>query len=292
MEKRHVRGRREKELGLQQPLEVRLGSTIRAWRHYHGLTVTELAVRAGFGKNGRGYISKIEHNQIKRLSEESLVAIAQALDLAQTDLQQGRMPETRESQVTSKDVIDEAIAGCKALLKVYRHDNSLLDSARIHFNLAELSWLRMKLAERREEHDLYLAEAFQSIDQALPLFREEAPDSYEEALRLRSIIQKEVYLKDLENAITGCKALLKVSWQEDRPLDWARTHTRLAQLYRERATHSDQVEERRGWLAKALQSIDQALPLFHERAPISYTLAQQMRLDVEAAREESFGSSL
>ena len=37
----------------------------------------------------------------------------------------------------------------------------------------------------------------------------------------------------------------------------------------------------------ALQSIGQALPIFHRHAPVSYAEAQRMRLDVEAAREEA-----
>jgi transcriptional regulator with XRE-family HTH domain len=247
--------------------------------------VTDLAVRAGFGKNGRGYISKIEHNQIKRLGEEPLAAIAQALDLSQSDLQKGHMPETRESQVSGKETLDDAITGCKAWLKVYRQDDKL-DSARTYLKLAELCWERMKFTERREERSIFLADALQSIDQALPLFREEAPYSYEEAQQLRSMIEREILLKDLDDAIAGCKALLKVSRQQERPLDWARTHARLAQLYRDRATQSEQADERRGWLGKALQSIDQALPLFLGHAPISYSQAQRLRLDVEAARDD------
>jgi transcriptional regulator with XRE-family HTH domain len=286
-----VRGRRERELEQHWSLEDRLGATIRAWRHFHGLTVTELAIRAGFGKNGRGYISKIEHDQIKRLGEEPLAAIAQALDLPQIDLQRHRMPEVRESQNPDKETLDDAIAGCKAWLKVYRQDDNLLDCARTYFEIAELCWERMKLTERREERGMFLADALQSIDQALPLFREGAPGSYEEAQRLRSTIEREIHLKNLDDAIAGCKALLKISRQEERPLDWARTHARLAQLYRDRATQSEQADERCRWLGKALQSIDQALPLFREHAPISYTQAQRMRLDVETAREEILRSS-
>ena len=65
-----MRGRRERELEPRFPSEGWLGITIRAWRRFRGFTVTDLAVQAGFGKNGRGYISKIEHHQIKRLGEE------------------------------------------------------------------------------------------------------------------------------------------------------------------------------------------------------------------------------
>jgi transcriptional regulator with XRE-family HTH domain len=286
-----VRGRKERELVQQWSLEDTLGATIRAWRRYLGLTVTELAMRAGFGKNGRGYISKIEHNQIKRLGEESLAAIARALNISPIDLQQHRMPEAQESQNPGKEILDDAIVGCKAWLKVYRQDDNLLDCARTYFKLAELCWERMKLTEKREERGTFLNDALQSIDLALSLFHQGAPGSYEEAQQLRSMIAREILLKDLDDAIAGCKALLKISRQEERPLDWARTHTRLARLYLDRAIQSERAEERRGWLGKALQSIDQALPLFHGRAPVSYTQAQEMRLNVEAATEETWGSS-
>src|SRR6266496_5336978 len=96
-EKTSMRGRRERELEPHFPSEGEPGVTIRAWRHFRGMTVTDLAIQAGFGKNGRGYISKIEHGLIRRLGEEQLAAIAQALGLAQIDLQQSRMPKTQES---------------------------------------------------------------------------------------------------------------------------------------------------------------------------------------------------
>ncbi len=181
-----MRGRREREFEPPVSSEDRLGATIRAWRHFRGLTVTDLAVRAGFGKNGRGYISKIEHNLIKRLGEASLASIAQALDLSQADLQQGRIPEARESQIPDKEALDDAIAGCKVWLRVYCQDDRPLDCARTYFKLAELCWERMKLAKKREERGTFLADALQSIDQALLLFSTEAPGSYEEAQRLRS----------------------------------------------------------------------------------------------------------
>ncbi len=280
-----MRGRREREFEPPVSSEDRLGATIRAWRHFRGLTVTDLAVRAGFGTNGRGYISKIEHNLIKRLGEASLASIAQALDLSQADLQQGRIPEARESQIPDKEALDDAIAGCKVWLRVYCQDDRPLDCARTYFKLAELCWERMKLAEKREERGTFLADALQSIDQALRLFSTEAPGSYEEAQRLRSMIEREIHLKDLDDAIAGCKALLKISRQEERPLDLARTHAKLAQLYWDRATQAEKAEEQHDWLEKALQSLDLALPLFCGRAPVSYTDVQRMRVDVEAARE-------
>jgi hypothetical protein len=102
---------------------------------------------------------------------------------------------------------------------------------------------------------------------------------------MRSAIKKEIQRKNLDDAIAGCKALFRVHLQEERPLDWARTHVKLAQLYWDRATQSEQAEERHEWLGQALQSIDQALPLFRGHAPTSYDQAQRMRLDVQGARE-------
>src|SRR5216683_2021521 len=135
-----MRGRREEELTSHSPAENGLGTAIRAWRHFRGMTVTELAIAAGFGKNGRGYISKIEHSQIRHLGEEPLASIAQALNLSQGDLQQGRLPEMQEEPVLDKGTLDDAIAGCKAWLRVYRQDDKLLDCARTYFKLAELYW--------------------------------------------------------------------------------------------------------------------------------------------------------
>lgn len=280
-----MRGRRERELELPISSEDTLGATIRAWRHYRGLSVTDLAMRAGFGQNGRGYISKIEHNQIKRLGEEAFTSIAQALDLSPLDLQQPRMPDTQESQMPDKGILDDAVAGCKAWLRVYSQDDRPLDCARTYLKLAELYWEQLALAEGKREREQLLADALQSVDQALPLFHEEAPDSYKQAIKMRSAIEKVMYVKDLDDAIVGCKALLKIYTQEKKALDWARTHTKLAQLYWDRSKYIEKEEERSSLLAKALQSLDQALPLFQRLAPISYKEVQKMRIDIETARE-------
>jgi hypothetical protein len=163
----------------------------------------------------------------------------------------------------------------------------LLDRARTSLKLAELYWERRKLAEQQDEQDQLVESALASIEQVLPVFREKAPDSYEEAQELHTLIEREWHRKGLDDAIAGCTALLSISRQEEHPLDWARTHARLAQLYRDRALHAEQAEERPGWLEKALQSIDQALPLFRGHAPVSYTEAQHMRGEVVAALEEA-----
>ncbi|HLG62374.1 MAG TPA: helix-turn-helix transcriptional regulator [Ktedonosporobacter sp.] len=283
-----MRGRRERELESPLSSEDHLGRTIRAWRHFRGMSVTELAIRAGFGHNGRGYISKIEHHLIKRLGKEPLAAIARALDLSSVDLQYGRLPETGESVVLrpGKEVLDDAIAGCHAWLRVYRQDDHRLDYARTHFKLAELYWERTARVEERTERRTLLADALQSLNQALPLFAQEAPDSYAKACSLRSAIEKEIALIDLDDAIAGCQALFKIYSQEQHALDWARTHAKLARLYWDRTAHTEIAEERAELLGKALHSLDEALPIFSRYAPVSYAEAKKMRLCVEAVRGE------
>lgn len=219
--------------------------------------------------------------------EEALTAIAQALDLGSQDLQQGHLPEARASWTPGKEALDKAIAGCEAWLKVYHQENMLLDRARTDVKLAELSWERMRLTEDKTERERLLTDASENIEKALPIFRTQAPGSYEEAQVLRATIERERHVQDLDDAIAGCKALLQVSRQAEQPLDWARTHPRLAQLYWDRAMSLDQPEERPGWLGKALQCIDQALPLFQNRTPVSSIQAQQMRAEMKKAREEA-----
>lgn len=284
-----MRGRRERELEPHVQTEGGLGATIRAWRRYRQMSVTDLALRAGFGSSGRGYISKVEHQQIKRLGEETLGEIARALGLAPDDLRQGIVPTGREKQAASKEVLDEAIAGCQAWLKIYRPNDDperRLDCARTRFRLAELCWERMRLAIEREEGRLLLDDALQNIQLAVESFGTQASDSFQKAQHLRLMIQREICVRDLDDAIAGCKALLKLSQPADDPLDWARTQTRLAQLYWDRALQSEQAEERSSFFEKALQSIDQALPVFHQPAPVSYTRVQHMREDIEAARKK------
>jgi transcriptional regulator with XRE-family HTH domain len=280
-----MRGRKERELELPVSFESTLGAAIRAWRRYRGLSVTDLAMRAGFGHNGRGYISKIEHNQIKRLGNEAITSIAQALNLSPLDLQQLRLPEIQGNQKLDKDTLDDAIIGCEAWLRVYSQDDRPLDCARTYLKLAELYWERLALAEGKRERERLLADALQSINQALPLFYVQAPDSYEQALNMRSLIEKTIFVKDLDDAIAGCKALLKIYAQEKKTLDWARTHTKLAQLYWDRSKYTEKGEEQSGLFVQALQSLDQALPFFQQLAPVSYKEVQKMRTDIEMARE-------
>jgi hypothetical protein len=198
------------------------------------------------------------------------------------------MPETQDSPLPDKDTLDNAILGCTAWLLVYNQDDKCLDRARTSLKLAELCWERFSLTKERNK---FLHDALQSLDQALPIFREQAPVSYAEAQHIHTLIKQEIHKQNLDDAIAGCNALLKVHRQEEKPLDWARTHARLAQLYCDRATQSEKTEDQHTWLGKALHSLDQALPIFQSHAPVSYTQTQRMRSDVEEAKEETIRSS-
>lgn len=86
------RGRKEEELGTDGREVSELGSTIRAWRKCRGLSVTELAVAAGFGETGRSYISQIEHGHIIGIAGKRLQAIALALEISLEVLSEFRLP--------------------------------------------------------------------------------------------------------------------------------------------------------------------------------------------------------
>lgn len=87
-----MQGLKEKEFTIDEQEGSKIAEVIKAWRHVRHLSVTELAVRAGFSEKGRSYISKIEHGQVKRLGDENLSKIAQALGLSRADLVLYRMP--------------------------------------------------------------------------------------------------------------------------------------------------------------------------------------------------------
>ncbi|MBA3822808.1 MAG: helix-turn-helix domain-containing protein [Ktedonobacterales bacterium] len=80
------RGRKEIELDAVPPTTHLVGEAVRKWRRQRGLTVTELAIRAGFGRSGRSYISKIEHGAIRQIGEPHLLAILTALQIQRSDL--------------------------------------------------------------------------------------------------------------------------------------------------------------------------------------------------------------
>lgn len=84
-------GRREEAL---QENPSKLGVAVRTWRRHRGLTVSALAVHSGFGKNGRGYISKIEHGIIRDINPRHLTQIASALGVSADELLHARLPLT------------------------------------------------------------------------------------------------------------------------------------------------------------------------------------------------------
>lgn len=93
-------GRKEEELGRNGQAISEFGAVLRAWRRQRGLSVTDLALQAGFGHTGRSYISKIEHGLIRHVAEERLERIAAVLGVTVDDLLAKRWP----GQTTGSDV--------------------------------------------------------------------------------------------------------------------------------------------------------------------------------------------
>ncbi len=87
-----MRGRKERPLHGDGRMSSPLGATVRAWRQHRGMSVTALAVAAGFGEQGRGYVSKLEHGDIKRPEKKKLESIAAALGIDVGHLQQHQLP--------------------------------------------------------------------------------------------------------------------------------------------------------------------------------------------------------
>jgi transcriptional regulator with XRE-family HTH domain len=102
------RGRKESELAFDTSGANSLGEAVRSWRHHRGLTVTELAILAGFGTSGRSYISKVEHGAIRRLGAARLRAIAESLQIRLEDL----LPRAIESDVAidAWAAVDQALS--------------------------------------------------------------------------------------------------------------------------------------------------------------------------------------
>jgi transcriptional regulator with XRE-family HTH domain len=105
-----MRGRREETLGdAGQGVSV-LGATIRAWRRHRGMSVTDLAVAAGFDASGRGYISKLEHGHIRRAADVRIERVARALGVSSIDLLIGVLPpltdEVRIQGETAEEPLD------------------------------------------------------------------------------------------------------------------------------------------------------------------------------------------
>lgn len=97
---RPLRGRREDELSVDVSgcPASQLGATIREWRKYHHLSVTDLAIAAGFGETGRSYISQIEHGHIQQVGGKRLHRIAEALGISDDTLETFiRPPDSADS---------------------------------------------------------------------------------------------------------------------------------------------------------------------------------------------------
>jgi transcriptional regulator with XRE-family HTH domain len=269
-----MRGRREEELSSRSPADNGLGTAIRAWRRFRGMTVTDLAVQAGFGKNGRGYISRIEHSQIRHLGEERLDRIAAALQLQRADLLLHRLPETYGE--TPAHDLDEAIIGGKALLS--RCVEQSFDWARLHLLLAKLYRERAATSHMMVAKYTALIDAQQCIECALRVFTANtAPLSFQEATRLGREIDDV-----LETSITTGSAALMKRCPPQSP-DWARIQMLLAKFYCERAAVLGGPAAKTA-LADAQQCIEAALPIFAQRSTQrSLKEARQLYQEIQQA---------
>jgi transcriptional regulator with XRE-family HTH domain len=269
-----MKGRKEEELASHSLLENGLGKAIRAWRRFHGFTVTELAVRAGFGKNGRGYISRIEHGLIRHLGEERLNRIAAALHLQRADLLLHCMPETH-AEASAYD-LDAAIVGGKALLKGCEEHS--FDWARIHLLLAKLYRERVATSHTTMEKYTALTEAQHCIECALLVFKEDtARQSFQEAIQLGQEIDNILET----HIIAGSLALLMRC--SPQSLDWARLQLQLAKFYLERAAVLQGALARNA-LTEAQQSVEAAMPIFtQKKAKRSLKEAGQLNEEIRRA---------
>ena len=289
-----MRGRKEIELEPILEQENQFGATIRAWRRYRGLSVTDLAMAAGFGKNGRGYISKIERNQIKHLGEEQLNRIAKALNVTSATLTLYHVPDEKDkhaAKIISKVLLDEAIKGCIAWLDLYSQEEKPLDWARTHFELAKLYRGCANLSENAEEREQFLNEALRNIDLAINDFEKyNAPGSKEDAIivreELQGTLQSAKRAKILDEAIKGTRSLLEIHNQEERSLDQARNiarlYLRLAELHQDRAQLLENMEEKQKLLNDAIKYVDLAINDFEKNdVPGSLKDAQVIRSKLE-----------
>ncbi len=267
-----MRGRREEELVVQPAARNGLGAAIRAWRRFRGMSVTDLAVRAGFGHNGRGYISRIEHSQIRHLGEERLERIAAALQLQRADLLLHRLPEAH-AHAPVQD-LDEAIIGGWALLNTCMEKS--FDWARMQLLLTKLYCERAAAAYTTVARHAALAEAQSCLKGALLVFTlEKTPQSFREVTQLRREIG------DILEAslVHGSKALLKRC--SSQSLDWARIQVLLAKFYYERAT-AFQGSEARTALTEAQRCLKAAFPVFtRKQARRSLSEAQRLYREIE-----------
>jgi transcriptional regulator with XRE-family HTH domain len=96
------RGRRPKPLASSKHRVTPLGTALRAWRDYRGLSQTALAIQAGLGvaQDGRAHISSIELGKIQRPEDETLEKIGAVLGVTPNDLRSGYMPPTDQMEET------------------------------------------------------------------------------------------------------------------------------------------------------------------------------------------------
>lgn len=70
-----------------------IGAVVQAWREALGLTLTQLAERAGRPIT-KGYLSQVERGKIQRPGEGHMQKLAAALGLSVSDLETRRMPNS------------------------------------------------------------------------------------------------------------------------------------------------------------------------------------------------------
>lgn len=271
-----MRGRKEKELVPQEPADNGLGTALRAWRRVRGLSVTELAIEAGLGPNGRGYISRIEHGQIRHLGEERLGRIAAALHLERADLLLHRLPEREHTPASN---LDHAIVGGQALLRTCAPQS--FDWARIHLLLARLYCERAAATPATAAKYSALVEAQSCIECALRVFTAStAPRSFQEATQ----VSREIHAVLEAPVLAGSLAFLKRC--PPRSLDWARVQLLRATLYRDRALLA-QGQAAQTALAAAQRCLDAAFPVFtRKQAQHSLQEAHHLRQDIEKLRAQ------
>lgn len=72
-------------------LETTIGKVVRAWRQHRGLSITELAARAG-SPITKGYVSQLERDKIRTPGNEKLGQLARALEISVRDIVNRVMP--------------------------------------------------------------------------------------------------------------------------------------------------------------------------------------------------------
>jgi len=98
-----------------------IGEVVRRWREHRGLSVTQLAERAGLSK---GYISEVEHGRIARPRDAQLAKLAAALELSIWDLTTRRYPtrsaRRRGARQGTRDTATDEAASTAAVMTELR----------------------------------------------------------------------------------------------------------------------------------------------------------------------------